>query len=94
VDPRNASQTAVLDDEAKAYFQKIAPQLTAAGVTLSEQQMRWYSAERRAQGVFMKRENPTFLEECWSAPVQGAIYTEQIEKAHAQGRIFKMPVDG
>jgi hypothetical protein len=94
IDPRNVSETAILDDPARKYFERIEPRLVAAGIQLSEQQRRWWAAERRAQGIFMPRENPTFLDECWSAPIPGAIYAEAIDRARAEGRVCTMPVDG
>jgi hypothetical protein len=42
----------------------------------------------------MARENPSFLDECWEAPVPGAIYAEEIDRARAEGRVSVMPVDG
>ena len=42
----------------------------------------------------MLRENPTFLDECWSSPIQGAIYAESIERARTEGRICPFPIDG
>ena len=93
-DPRNVSDDSQIDDKARAYFAKIQPRLDALGVVLTDQQRRWWAKERRAQGIFMARENPTFLDECWSAPVEGAIYAECIGRAQAEGRICSMPVDG
>lgn len=94
IDPRNVSDSAVLDREAESYFEKIAPRLGRDGVQLTEPQKRWWAMERRAQGIFMARENPTFLDECWTAPVSGAIYAGAIERARAEGRIGRMPIDG
>jgi hypothetical protein len=94
IDPRNVSTTAVLDRDAESYFAKIAPRLEREKIILTESQRRWWAAERRAQGIFMQRENPTFLDECWSVPVQGAVYAEAIDRARAEGRICAMPVDG
>jgi hypothetical protein len=94
VDPRNVSKTAVIDREAESYFARIAPRLERESIVLSEAQRRWWAAERRAQGMFMLRENPTFLDECWAAPVQGAVYAEAVERARAEGRIVPMPIDG
>jgi hypothetical protein len=93
-DPRNTSESAVIDKDAQQYFAKIKDRLTAAGVHLTEQQMRWWAAKRRQQGVFMARENPTFLDECWSAPVQGAVYAAAVDRARTEGRITPMPIDG
>jgi hypothetical protein len=94
VDPRNVSETAVIDEAAQKYFEKIGPRLKAEGITLTERQRRWWAAERRSQGIFMARENPTFLDECWSAPIKGAVYAESIERARAEGRIASFAVDG
>jgi hypothetical protein len=94
VDPRNVSTTATHDAESIAYFHKIGGRLEREGVTLSDEQRRWWAAERRTLGIFMQRENPTFLDECWTAPIEGAVYAEAIERARTEGRICSMPVDG
>lgn len=94
VDPRNRSRTAQLDDRTVKYFREIQPRLIKAGITISEDQMRWYAAEWRTQGIFMKRENPTFLDECWTAPIEGAIYAAHIDAARSDGRVCSMPVSG
>lgn len=94
IDPRNVAPEAQIDGPAERYFAKVAPRLEREGIELSDEQRRWWAMERRAQGIFMARENPTFLDECWSAPIQGAIYAEAIERARAEGRICAMPVDG
>jgi hypothetical protein len=93
VDPRNVSPTAMMDGTAVSYFEKIAGRLASHGIELTDAQRRWWAAERRAQGIFMARENPTFLDDCWTAPVKGAIYLEEIERARGEGRITAFPVD-
>ena len=93
-DPRNVSEDAVIDAQAVAYFAKIEERLQRDSITLSDRQRRWWAAERRNRGIFMLRENPTFLDECWAAPVEGAIYAEAISRAQAEGRICAMPIDG
>jgi hypothetical protein len=94
VDPRNVNPTASHDAESLAYFAKIEPRLQREGITLSDVQRRWWAAERRTLGIFMQRENPTFLDECWTAPIEGSIYAAAIERARAEGRICSMPIDG
>lgn len=94
LDPENVSEDSVFDEVAQKYFREIQPRLDAEGVTLTMQQKRWWAKERRAQGIFMARENPTFLDECWSAPVEGAIYAKEIARAQAEGRVVPMPIDG
>lgn len=94
LDPENVSSDAIIDDIASAYFAKIQERLNRENISLTIEQKRWWAKERRAQGIFMARENPTFLDECWSAPIEGAIYAEAISRAQAEGRICPMPVDG
>lgn len=88
-DPRNRSTTAVIDARTETYFDKITPRLERERITIDEQQRRWYSAEWRTQGIFMKRENPTFLDECFEAPIEGAIYAECLAQAETEGRIVQ-----
>lgn len=94
IDPRNASTTAQHDEHSLAYFASIEKRLKDEGITLTDAQRRWWAAERREQGRYMKRENPTFLSECWEVPVDGAIYADEMNKALTQGRIGLFPIDG
>jgi hypothetical protein len=92
VDPRNVDYEAAIDPTSEAYFQRISARLEREGIKLTEPQMRWYARERRAQGIWMMRENPTFLDECWSSPVKGAIYAQSMGEALAQNRIANFPL--
>ena len=56
-------------------------------------QKSWYQRKRAELGMFIKREYPTMLEECFQAPVEGAIYAEQIDKLRAEGAIRPWIVD-
>lgn len=91
-DKRNVSSTAAIDDVARKYFTVNKPHFDALGVTITEEQMRWWSAEKRKMGIYMNSESPSFLWEMWLSPVQGAIYAEAIEVARVQGRITSMPI--
>ena len=93
-DPRNVAPDAAIDTEAETYFQSIAERADRDGIQFSDAQRRWWARERREQGIFMTQENPTFLDECWSAPVKGAIYGAAIDRARTEGRIAPMPVAG
>ena len=42
--------------------------------------MSWYQRKRDELGMFMLREYPSTLEECFQSPVEGAIYAELIDK--------------
>lgn len=94
VDPRKVDPKGTMDREAEQYFAKIAPRLQRDGITLSDEQRKWWAGERRAQGIFMARENPTFLDECWTSPVQGSVYAAAIDRARAEGRVNPFPIDG
>lgn len=92
-DPRNVSN-AELDADTFAYFLKADVRLKHEfGVVLTDGQKRWWAQENRTQGIYMKRENPTFLDECWEAPVKGVIWAEAIAKARNEGRITNVPHD-
>jgi hypothetical protein len=42
--------------------------------------MSWYQRKRDELGMFILREYPSALEECFQSPVEGAIYAELIDK--------------
>jgi hypothetical protein len=90
-DPRNVDSAAIIDDTARKYFEKIKEE---RGMVFSLEQMRWWAKEKREQGIYMARENPTFMEECWSSPAPGSIYGESIDRARAEGRVCAMPIAG
>lgn len=92
-DARNVHATAKVDAVALKYFAGIQARADAAGIEFTAEQVRWWAAEKRRQGIFMNRENPTFMDEMWLSPVVGAIYAEAIEQARAEGRISAFPID-
>ena len=53
------------------------------GLSLSPGQMSWYQRKRDELGMFILREYPSTLEECFQSPVEGAVYAELIDKALA-----------
>ncbi|MBB5040596.1 hypothetical protein [Prosthecobacter dejongeii] len=66
------------------YFTTLGDRL---GRTFTREQKRWYVVTAKEQGIFMKREYPSTLEEAFSAPVQGAIYAAAVDRARAEGRV-------
>jgi hypothetical protein len=56
-------------------------------------QMSWYQRAREQYGLFIKREFPTVLEECFQTPIEGAIYAEIIDRLRACGAIRPAVVD-
>ena len=55
--------------------------------------MSWYQRARAQYGMFIKREFPTLLEECFQTPIEGAIYAEIIDRLRAEGAIRQAVVD-
>ena len=74
-----------LREETQRYFAD-KPDITPG-------QQSWYQRKRAELGMFIKREYPTMLEECFQAPVEGAIYAEQIDKLRAEEAIRPWIVD-
>jgi len=54
----------------------------------------WYARRRRTLGIFIYREFPTTLDECFRAPIEGAVYADLLDKLRAQGAITSFAVDG
>lgn len=90
-DPRNTDENAAMSPAAIKYFLKADPLLNDMGVVLTEGQKRWWAREKRLQGVFMPRENPSFLHECWEAPAPGSIYGDNIDILRSEGRFCPLP---
>lgn len=90
VDKRNVREgrAARIDAETHRYLDEKQAEL---GITFSPGQRLWYYQAKRENGIFVKRENPTTLDECWSAPVEGAIYADLIERLRVERRI--LPID-
>ncbi|EIQ00872.1 hypothetical protein OpiT1DRAFT_05429 [Opitutaceae bacterium TAV1] len=61
------------------------------GVKLTPGQRLWYQVTAEEQGIFMFREYPSVIEECWSSPVKGAIYADLISRIRAAGQIYAFP---
>jgi hypothetical protein len=71
--------------EIEHYFKELAGKL---GKSFSQEQKQWYAAKKIEQGIFVKREYPSTLEEAFSAPVEGSIYGDAIMEARGAGRII------
>lgn len=57
--------------------------------TFTPGQRAWYDRREQEFGLFVKREYPTTLDECWEAPVEGAVYADLYAQALAEGRVYK-----
>jgi hypothetical protein len=74
-----------LSEETRRYF------ADKPGIALGHQS--WYQRKRAEQGMFMLREYPTTIEECFQSPVDGAIYAETVDKLRAEGAICPWKLD-
>ena len=69
------------------------PSVLRRQARFSAGQMSWYQRARDQYGMFIKREFPTVLEECFQTPIEGAIYAEIIDRLRASGAIRPAVVD-
>lgn len=63
------------------------------GIKFVDTQRLWYQVSLKEQGIFMKREYPTTLDEAFAAPVEGAIYGDVINAARKNEQIHDFLVD-
>jgi hypothetical protein len=89
--PKYSQTWGAIDELSAAYFAKLEAE---EGIKLSQEQKLWYAGQRRTNPRKVKEEYPSTLAECWEAPVAGAIWGDQVAKAHAEGRVANFPVDG
>ena len=66
---------------------------TETGHTFTAGQRIWYDRQTRDLGMFIFREFPTTVDECFKCPVEGAIYAPELDKLRSSGAIAPMKVD-
>ncbi len=81
---------ATISAENKAYLRELQSQIP---IQLTPQQALWYDRQQKQQGIFIFREFPSTIDECFRAPIEGAIYAQAIGKLRAQGAIRPSAVD-
>jgi len=74
--------------EVEQYFRDLAEK-TKKGFT--QAQKRWYTLTSAQQGSKMKREFPSTIDECWEAPIIGAIYGVMMDTLMTRGQITSLP---
>lgn len=89
-DPEAVRIDGRVTDEIEEYFRELSAKL---GKSFDEEQKKWYAAKKLEQRNKIYREYPSTLEEAFRAPVEGAIYAEEIDKLRTQGRILPFPID-
>lgn len=89
-DPEAVSTVGMVTAEIEDYFKALASKL---GRTFTQEQKKWYAVQKTEQRSKIYREFPSTLEEAFRAPVDGAIYAEEIDKLRSGGRILPFPID-
>ncbi len=91
-DPTYQEEGAVsaIEPEVAKY---LAEKEAEIGVKFSDRQKVWYARRRRELGMFIWREFPTTIEECFRAPIEGAIYADLIDQLRAKGAIVRSEID-
>jgi hypothetical protein len=79
--------------EIHQYFEEKEKHLVAIGKphTFTPEQRLWYYKVAMPKGNQRFAEFPTTLEECFMAPVEGAIYAALMDQARAEGRVIDFP---
>lgn len=73
------------------YFQNLKERY---GISLDQEQMRWYIAKKKVNQEDMFREYPSIPEEAFLASIEGAYYATQMAKVYEEKRIRPIPYDG
>lgn len=73
--------------EKNKYFDKIENKL---GITIDDEQRKWYIKKEENMQQGMREEFPSTLEECFEVNTEGAYYSRQMEKAYDQDRITEL----
>jgi hypothetical protein len=63
------------------------------GIQFSDRQRVWYARRKRTLGLFMYREFPSDLAECFKAPIEGAIYATFVAKLRGSGGLNRNAID-
>jgi len=82
--------TASISSENRRYLDQTEQTI---GRTLTAGQKLWYDRQQKMLGLFILREFPSTIDECFKAPVEGAIYADLIDKLRSAGAITTRPVD-
>lgn len=98
VEPRYTKKGSIkiIPEKTMQYLNRIERQISAESgreFRFTDGQRLWYHTKQSTLGLFVLREYPSVLEECWQAPVEGAIYAAEYATALAEGRVTKDAYD-
>lgn len=89
-DPQAIRIDGMVTKEIEEYFRTLAEKTSK---TFSREQKLWYSAKKLEQGMWVKREYPSTLDEALSVPMAGTIYGDIIDQLREKHRISDFPAE-
>lgn len=87
-DPQAVRIEGAVTPEVEEYFRELGEKL---GKSFRREQKLWYASKKTEQGLFMKREYPSTLDEALSVPMPGTIYGDLIDQMRERKRISDFP---
>lgn len=89
-DPQAVRMEGTVTSEMEQYFIELAEKV---GKTFTQEQKRWYCAERVRLGMWVKREVPSTLDEALSVPMAGSIFGAWLDDLRQKRRIHDFAAD-
>lgn len=83
-------ETVVLTENETRYFDKL---LAERGIRLDDAQKAWHANQSRIMKGDMAREQPSYPEEAFEAPIEGAYYEKEMLWLRQKNRITSVPWD-
>jgi len=84
-----AGEISQIEAETLKYLAEKEAELS---VKFTDGQKCWYARRKRTLGIFIFREFPTTIDECFRAPIEGAIYADLIDGLRGKGCIRESAV--
>ena len=89
-DPQAVRFEGVVTPEMEEYFRVLTEKVAKR---FTREQKLWYAAKKLEQGLFVKREYPSTLDEALSVPIPGTIYGDLVDQLREKKRIQDFPAD-
>lgn len=87
-DPQAIRFEGEITPEIEDYFKDLASKVSRK---FSQEQKKWYASKKVEQGMFVKREYPSTLDEALSVPMAGTIYGDLIDQLREKKHIQDFP---
>ena len=88
--------TGQISEEVNKYLDETQAEISkreARDFAFTPEQRLWYFKVAWAKGLYRYEEYPSLLEECFKAPIEGAIYADILDRLRASGAIRPGAVD-